>query len=175
MIIGITGTLGAGKGTVVEFLKGKGFEHYSARAFLIEEIGKRGLENNLDNIISVANDLRAKFGASYIVEELYKRASGKEGDFVIESLRCPGEVEALKGKKEFVLWAVDADVENRYTRVIERESSAVDEKRFSFNEFVEREQAQMMSKDPTKQNLSVCIEMADVCFRNAWTIAELKI
>ena len=38
MIIGITGTLGAGKGAVVEFLKQKDFKHYSVRNFLIEEI-----------------------------------------------------------------------------------------------------------------------------------------
>jgi len=34
MIIGITGTLGAGKGTIVEILKKKWFGHYSVREFL---------------------------------------------------------------------------------------------------------------------------------------------
>ena len=39
LIIGITGTLGAGKGTVVEYLvEKKGFDHYSVRAFLLKEI-----------------------------------------------------------------------------------------------------------------------------------------
>ena len=33
IIIGITGTLGAGKGTVVEYLKKKSFKHYSVRSF----------------------------------------------------------------------------------------------------------------------------------------------
>ena len=41
MIIGITGSLAAGKGTISDFLKGKGFNYYSVRAFLIEEIRKR--------------------------------------------------------------------------------------------------------------------------------------
>ena len=36
MIIGITGTLGAGKGTVVDFLKEKGFRHFSVRDYLIK-------------------------------------------------------------------------------------------------------------------------------------------
>lgn len=36
-IIGITGTLGAGKGTIVEYLKDKkGFAHFSVREFLKE-------------------------------------------------------------------------------------------------------------------------------------------
>ncbi|NPE26432.1 DUF1653 domain-containing protein [Methanococcoides sp. SA1] len=174
MIIGITGTLGAGKGTVVEFLKERGFLHYSVRDFLMEEILRRGLEISQGNMASVANDLRAEFGSSYIVEELYRKAAEKGGDVVIESLRCPGEVEALKGKEGFVLWAVDADVETRYSRIVGRSSSAADEKKFSFQKFVEREQAQMGNKDSTMQNLGVCIEMADVVFRNDWTVAELK-
>ena len=39
VIIGITGTLGAGKGTIVDYLKEeRGFLHFSARQFIIEEI-----------------------------------------------------------------------------------------------------------------------------------------
>ena len=44
-IIGITGTLGAGKGTIVDYLvQKKGYLHYSVRAFLSEEVKRRGLE-----------------------------------------------------------------------------------------------------------------------------------
>ena len=32
----------------------------------------------------------------------------------------------------------------------------------------------MSNSDPLKQNLGVCIEMANVVFRNDWTVAELK-
>lgn len=171
MIIGITGTLGAGKGTVVEFLKRKGFVHYSVREFLTEEILKRGLEVNRDNMIMVANDLRMKYGSSYIVEELYRKASEKGGNVVIESIRCPGEVDALRGKSGFVLWAVDADVESRYSRIVGRGSSTDG---VSFQDFVRQEESEMSNADPTKQNLSRCIEMADHVFRNDWTIAELE-
>ena len=45
-IIGITGTIGAGKGTIVDYLvKEKGYVHYSVRAFIAEEIQRRGLED----------------------------------------------------------------------------------------------------------------------------------
>ena len=64
IIIGITGTLGAGKGTIVDFLtKNKRFEHFSARALIVEEIEKRGLENNRNNMVVVDNDLRNKNGS----------------------------------------------------------------------------------------------------------------
>ena len=61
IIIGITGTIGAGKGTIVEYLTDKkGFTHYSVRSFLIDEIKKRGFEVNRDSMVLVANDLRKK-------------------------------------------------------------------------------------------------------------------
>ncbi|MCX6713904.1 MAG: dephospho-CoA kinase, partial [Candidatus Vogelbacteria bacterium] len=64
MIIGITGTLGAGKGAVVDCLKIKGFKHYSVTAFITDEIIKRGLPVNRDKMVLVANDLRAQYGSA---------------------------------------------------------------------------------------------------------------
>ena len=90
-IIGITGTLGAGKGTIVDYLvQKKGYVHYSVRAFLSEEVKRRGLEVNRDTLTSVANDLRANNSPSYIAEQLYDRAYNNGKDAVIESIRTPG-------------------------------------------------------------------------------------
>ena len=45
MIIGVTGTIGAGKGTVVDYLvQEKGFIHLSVRDYLLGEIRHRGME-----------------------------------------------------------------------------------------------------------------------------------
>ena len=170
MIIGITGTLGAGKGTIVEYLVGRDFKHYSVRAFLTEEILKRGLKVNRDSMVAVGNDLREKFGPSCIIEELHKRALDSGGNAVIESIRCPGEVSALRKKEGFVLFAVDADVEARYSRNVER-GSVTDN--ISFERFVADEQREMESRDHYKQNLRKCIELADYNFKNDWTIEEL--
>ena len=110
VIIGITGTNGAGKGTVVEYLVAqKRFGHFSARALLTEEIEKRGWENNRENLIKVANELRETYGSAYVAEELFKRASVSKKNCIIESIRTVGEIELLKKKGKFVLLAVDAD------------------------------------------------------------------
>lgn len=170
MIIGITGTLGAGKGTIVEYLLKRDFKHYSVRAFLTEEILKRGLEVSRENMVSIGNDLRANFGPGHIIEELYRKAMVAGGNAVIESIRCPGEVEALRKKDKFVLFAVDADIEARYSRIWKR-ASVTD--RISFEEFIAAEQREMESSDPYKQNLRKCIDMADHKFKNDWTIEEL--
>lgn len=171
MIIGITGTLGAGKGTLSKFLKNKGFKHYSVRNFLIKEILNRGLEISRDNMVLVANDLRKNFHPSYIVEKLYEEAKSVGGDSIIESIRCPGEIDALREKGNFILFSVDADIESRYSRIVERASYTDD---ISFDEFVSNEQREMASNDPNKQNIRACIETADYSFKNDWTIEEFS-
>jgi dCMP deaminase len=170
MIVGITGTNGAGKGTIAEFLKTRGFKHYSVRGFLEDELKKKGLMTDRDNLILMANQLRSKHGPSYIVEQLYERAQKEGGDCVIESIRAVGEVEALKKKGQFVLFAIDADPEIRYSRMVERGTKT---DVISYEKFLEQEEREMYSRDPNKQNLGRCIEMSDYLFKNNWTREEL--
>lgn len=164
IIIGITGTLGAGKGTIVDYLiETKGFSHYSVRAFLIEEIEKRGLVADRDSMTSVANELRAKHTPSYIVDQLYDRASESGNNCIIESIRTPGEVQSLRNKGNFFLFAVDADPKTRYERIQLRKSET---DHISFTTFIENEQRELTSDDPNKQNLLKCRNMADYVFNN---------
>ncbi len=171
VIIGITGTLGAGKGTIVEYLqKTKGFKHYSMSDYITQQIKQRGLAVNRDNMVKVANDLRAKFGAAYIATELYKQAQQDGGDCVIESLRTPAEIEELQNKGNFYLLAIDADAKLRFERIKHRGSlkDGVD-----FNKFLEDEKREMQNTEPHKQNLSKCIAMADYKVDNSGSFEEL--
>ena len=73
MIIGITGTIGAGKGTIVDYLiENFAFHHYSVRQFLIEEAERRGLPLNRDVYVAIANELREKNSPSYITDNFIK-------------------------------------------------------------------------------------------------------
>ncbi|MBI5207471.1 MAG: AAA family ATPase [Candidatus Firestonebacteria bacterium] len=171
MIIGITGTLGAGKTTIVDYLMKKEFKHYSVRDYLIKIIEKRGMTVNRDSMVTVGNELRAKHTPSYIVEELYKEAKQKGGNCIIESIRTKGEVDALRGKDEFFLIAVDADKKTRYNRITARKS-ATDS--ITFETFVADEEREMTSNDPGKQNLKVCIDLADFKIYNSGSIDDLN-
>lgn len=171
IIIGITGTLGAGKGTLVEYLVSKkGFVHYSVRDFLIEELNKRNMPVNRDTMVLLANELREKNSPSYIIDCLFEQAKQSGKDAVIESIRTSGEVNSLRQKDNFCLLAVDADPEIRYKRIVHRNSET---DHITFEEFLSNEQREMTSIDPNKQNLSKCIAMTDCLLTNNGTIIEL--
>lgn len=171
IIIGITGTLGAGKGTISDYLvKKKNFQHFSVREFLIKEIEKRRMPVSRDSMVFVANDLRKKFGGSYITETLYKEAFQSGKDTVIESFRAPLEVEAMRNKDNFFLLAVDAKPRLRYKRNLKR-GSVTDNQ--TYKEFLNDEKREMTSTDPAKQNLKKCIEMANYKLENNSTRTHL--
>ena len=173
IIIGITGTLGAGKGTIVDCLVNKnGFTHYSVRDYLIKEIEKRNLTVNRDSMTSVANELRAKNSPSFVTDQLYKQAKISGKNCIIESIRTPGEIISLKEKGGFYLFAVDADPKIRYERIKLRNSET---DHISFDVFMENEKREYSSSNPNKQNLKKCIEMADFVFQNNGTIKRLNV
>ena len=164
LVIGITGTLGAGKVTIVEYLKEKkNFRHYSVRGFLIKEIEHRGLPVNRDSMTKIANLLRSQHHPAFIVEQLYREALSAGENAVIESIRTPGEVEFLRKQGHFYLFAVDADPKIRYERIKKRGSET---DHIDFETFLSNEAREMNTTDPNKQNLSRCIEMADFRFEN---------
>ncbi len=170
MIIGITGTLGAGKGTVVEYLvTTRGFKHFSVRDFLNAEIDKRGLEHNRDTMLEVANDLRATHGPGYIAEQLLAQAKEYLGDAVVESIRSLGEATYLK-QNGALLWAVDADMNSRYERITKRMSET---DKVSLDKFKTDEAAEFANSDTNKPNIQKVMQMSDTILYNDTTPEEL--
>lgn len=171
MIIGITGTDGAGKGTVVEYLVNeKGYAHYHARTLLLEEIERQGLEPTRANMRIVANQLRAEHGNDYIVQFFLARAR-ERGDehVVIDSLRTIAEAATLQAAGGILL-AVDADQALRYERVQARRSSS---DQVDFDTFKEQEEVEMNDPDPHGMQKQQVIAMADHVIENNSTIDEL--
>jgi len=170
LIVGITGTLWAGKGTISDYLVKKWFNHYSVSDYIVEEIKKRGLEVNRDSMYTVGWDLKQKFWPDFIVKELYKKAKTEWKDAVIESIRSPWEAVSLKKLDDFVLLSVDADQKLRYDRIRLRNSV---KDQIDFETFVSNEARELQgSDDPSKINLPACIEMSDYKLRNDWTFED---
>jgi len=170
MIIGITGTLGAGKGTIVDyFVNNHNFKHFSVRKYLSDKLDGLGLPVDRKNMVDLGNRLRAENHPAYIVEQLCLLAEESGGNCIIESIRTPGEVRFLKRFSSFLL-AVDADVRVRYDRVVGRGSET---DRVSFDEFLADEKREMGSSDPNKQNIGECIRLSDMIFYNGGSVDDL--
>lgn len=171
MIIGITGTLGAGKGTVVKYLvENKGFKHLSARALFQELMNKEGVPVDRDTMVAFANALRAEHGADFVVKELSKKAQSLGGDVVIESIRTVGEVSTLRQHEGSLLLAVDANQKLRYERIHGR-GSQLDH--VTFEKFAEQEETEMHGKEPHQQNISAVMAVADHTIYNDDNTEEL--
>ncbi|MFN8310689.1 MAG: AAA family ATPase [Chitinophagales bacterium] len=171
-IIGITGTIGAGKGTIVEYLvQHHHYCHFSVRGYLTRLINEQNLPLNRDSMVQVANGLRAQHSPSYIIEELLREAKASQKNCIIESIRTVGEITALREQPaSFFLFAVDAMASLRYKRVVERASETDN---ISFETFLENESREMTSTDPNKQNLAACQQLADFKFSNNGTFQDL--
>jgi dephospho-CoA kinase len=167
VLIGLTGTNGAGKGEVAAHLKGRGYAHLSLSDILREELAARGLEAGRDNLIRIGNELRTAHGPEVLARRTMDRVRGPS---VIDSIRNPREVEFFRKQKGFVLLAVDAPIEVRYARTRAR---GRDESTATFDEF-RRKEALEMAGNETDQQLALCMAMADRTIFNDGTIEELR-
>jgi dephospho-CoA kinase len=173
IIIGITGTLGAGKGTIVDYLVHHyHFCHYSVRKYLTQILLSEGKEVNRDNFTALANSLRATYNSpSYLIEKLFEEANINGQNCIIESIRTPGEIDNLRAKNNFYLLAVDANSKTRYDRIVNFRKSETDN--ISYETFIDNEQREYRSTDPNNQNLSKCIERADFVLNNDREVSYL--
>lgn len=172
-IIGITGTLGAGKGTIVEYLKTKGFKHVAVSdTFLAGEAVRRGLTPDRIARRNIANEYRSQ-GPTKLMEAVYVMAlpfieAGE--DVVIEPQHTANEVEFIQSKGGLV-FAIDADLKTRYERISKRGS---EKDNVSFEQFAAEQKREMESIDPNKNNLGAAIAKADHHISNNGTREELE-
>lgn len=161
MLIGIVGLNGSGKETVAEYLvRHYGFEHRDLGQGIRDELKMRGRDHlSRDEMRLLANEMRSKLGFSYWCKKAID--SIKSRDLVITSLRNPAEVEEIK-KRNGIVVEVFADQETRFERTIARVKG--DSKKHgdikSLEDFEEKESKELRNKDPSKQQLIKCIEMA---------------
>jgi dephospho-CoA kinase len=159
MIIGITGTSGAGKDTLAEHFVAKGFEHISLSNIIREVLQEREMEITADSQYNVGNELREKEGLGVLAKRAVRKM-GENKNYVITSIRSPFEAAELKKIKNFILFSVDAPIEMRYKRVLAR-LDRVDKITKTFEEFKTREDREMESADQSHQQIKACMEMAD--------------
>jgi dephospho-CoA kinase len=169
MIIGLTGANASGKGEAAEYLKSKGFEYYSLSDILREEAVLRGVEPSRENLIKLGNELREKNGPSALADMTVKKIKDKN-NYVIDSIRNPFEIKALRKLNKFTLIGIDAPVKMRFSRAIARNRPG-DPK--TLEEFIEKEKKENINSS-TNQQLENCLKAADKVIINDSTIEEFR-
>ncbi len=173
VIIGLTGKNAAGKSTVAGILKKKGFYYFSLSDAIRDEADRQGKDHSRHVLIAIGNELRQKFGPSVLADRIIEKIKAGENKgqklFVVDSIRNPAEINALRRLSGFQLWAIDADAKLRYKRARARGRN---ENAKTFEEFLENERTEN-SSSKNAQQLDNCMKMADFVIVNDSSIDDL--
>ena len=121
LVLGLTGTIGAGKDVVSEHLKQKyKFKEIHMGDLTREELKEAGLEENRENLQALSKERTDKFGQDYWSKKAAKRVESLKTDLVIiNGVRRP--IDVTVPKKEFgnkyKLLLIDADPKIRFERL----------------------------------------------------------
>ena len=168
MIIGLTGKNAAGKGELAIHLKSKGFVYFSLSDALRDEATKQGLDHSRDTLIRLGTEMREKHGNGILAERINEKIKHNKGNFVVDSIRNPGEIEELRKNDGFILIGVHTDAKIRFERLMKR--GRVGDSR-TFEEFMEHEKKED-NDSGSGQQLGKCIELADKIINSNGTIEE---
>jgi len=165
LIIAVTGMPGSGKSTVSRALS----QELSAPLFVMgdlvrDEVARRGLPLTAENIEQVATELRSRYGRGAVGVLLLERLKDiRAGYIVVDGLRSPEEVEALRSLAPTCVVAVHAAPLIRLRRYLSR--SREGEK--GFDTFWLRERKNL------EYGIGNVIAMADFVIDNEGGIEEL--
>ena len=169
MIIGLTSFIGAGKTSICDYLVKKGFVFYSLSDIIREELKAKGKEITRENLQATGNELRKEHGNSVLADKtLEKIEEGK--NYIIDSIRNPAEIEALRKRKDFTLMFVDAPIKMRFDRIMDRKR---EKDPITFEDFKKVEEKELESSDSASQQLVKCRDMADFIIHNDSSFEEL--
>jgi len=167
LVIGLTGTNASGKGEVANYFKKKHFTYHSLSDIIRESAEKSGMEPTRENLISLGNKLRKRYGPAVLARRVKKNLTGKD---IVDSIRNIAEIKELKKLPNFVLLGIDAPVSLRFKRSLKRKRAGDDK---SLREFILKENRER-STFRTHQQLELCLKKADKKLINNGSIKELQ-
>ncbi len=169
MLIGLTGRNASGKSTLVTWFSERGLTSVSCSDSIRTWLRDQGIEPTREALIEGGRELRRNGGAGVLAEMLLGILDGE--DAVVDSIRTPAEVEALRSRGDFTLIEVRADEESRWQRMTSRGRSGDPTEK---EVFLSQEAAEAKSKDEAGQALDATAAMADITVLNDGSIEDLE-
>ncbi|MBP7149756.1 MAG: hypothetical protein KBD01_19695 [Acidobacteria bacterium] len=167
MIVGLTGPNASGKGEVAVLLASRGYVSHSLSDVVRERALALGLDVGRATLIRVGQELRREHGPAVLAETILPRLGARA---VVDSVRSPFEVAALRRRPDFRLLGLDAPVEVRWRRAVARGREGDQP---SLDEFRRRE-ALENTTNPEGQQLAAALREADAVVLNDGTLEQLR-
>ncbi len=171
MYIGLIGTNGAGKSTVCDYFRQKGFQVLSLSDSLRDYVREKGLPLDRDTLTHMANLLKEERGLDVLAKLVCETVEKESWDNVVfDSIRNRDEVNFL-ARKDVVFIGVTADIKVRYERVKlrARETDHIDFETFK------RQDVRENSGESSGQNISLALEACRCVVENNTGIDDLHV
>jgi dCMP deaminase len=172
MIIGITGFFAAGKDTIADLLRAKGFAHISLSDIIRAELTARRRPLTIPNLTATGNELRRLHGPGILAQRALESMDFGR-NWVVTSIRHPAEVAALRRRIDFVLLFIDAPQRVRFARSQLRARPGDPATLAEFRAW-EARQLDPHQGDPAAQAMAACRDLADARLDNAGTGDALR-
>lgn len=140
LIVCLTGMPGAGKSTIADGLKSKGYEIINMGNAVRNEAKKLNLEPTGPNLGKLMLELREKKGPGAIAELVKPEIENSKSDvIIIDGIRSYPEIEALKNYGKVKLLAIHASTDTRFGFLQQRGRSDDPKTKENFEERDDRE------------------------------------
>ncbi len=165
IVLGLTGSLAAGKGVVSDFFKDKGFTYYSLSNELRELAKSFDIEITRENLQNLGNKYRDERGNSFLAELVAEKIRKNNFNSIVDGIRNPGEVEYLRlNLYNFILISVDAPNDIRFERMIQRNRESDPKIWEDFIKVDNRDKG--IGESESGQGVGKCMSMADFNLMN---------
>ena len=170
LIIGLTGPVASGKGTVKKYIEEKyGAKDCRFSTILRDVLVRIDVPIIRENLQKVSTTLRQLFGEDLLARVIAKDVLELNSEIVVvDGVSRLADIRYLKENKGFVLISIDADPQVRYERMVLRNENVGDDKK-TFEQFLADHNAEADSEVP------IVMKEARFTIENSGTLDELKI
>lgn len=175
VVIGLTGTIGAGKDIVREYLKQKFNCFYVKLSEILKnEIEKKRGKLSRKLMQDSGDEMRRKYGTHILAKVAIDYLPRNKELIVIDGIRNLGEIDYLRKNfgKNFVLIAIDSKPELRFERLKKR--ARIEDPK-TWEEFLEMDaRDQGIDQPDYGQQTRKCIDKADFIITNNGSLEEFQ-
>jgi len=169
IILGLTGEIASGKGTVVKYLVEKHDASTHRFSTIMRDVLDRlHIEHTRDSLQKTSSMLRDTFGENILAKVMAQDTKEDKNEIiVIDGVRRVQDIEFLRQDPNFKLVFVDTNLEKRYERIIQRSENS-DDRNKTFEEF------KFDAQREAELTIAELREYADVILDNNGTPKELE-